>query len=120
MLLDGFPKRRHGRIVNADTFQALICVPDIIEIRAPDSCGFDNDIRLVGNRHGIIDQIMPFVDEDLGDDCTAILKLNGKRAPLAGLSPLKAQKYLLRLIVVLECERNAPANLTLSPREVQR
>jgi hypothetical protein len=91
MLPDGVPKRRHGEIVNADAFQALICVLDIIEIRPPDPCGFDNHVNFVDKRHGIIDQIAPFVDEDFGGDfCDflAILELNGKHPRFAGFSPL--------------------------------
>src|SRR5262245_5916890 len=85
---DGFPKRRHGRIVNTDAFQALVRVSDIVEIRSPDSCGFDNHIGFVGKRHGIIDQIASFVDKDLCCDFLAILKLDGKRARFAGFSLL--------------------------------
>jgi hypothetical protein len=89
LLFDGFPECRHSRIVNADAFQSLVRLLDIIEIRAPDSCSFSNHPRFINKRYGIIDQIPPLVNEDLGGDCPAVLKLNGKCARLAGFSFLK-------------------------------
>jgi hypothetical protein len=88
MLPDGFPKRGHGRVINADAFQTFVQVRDIIEIRAPDSCGFDNHIGFASKSHGIIDQIAPLVDKDLRCDFLVIFKRNDKRTPFAGFSLL--------------------------------
>ena len=50
---DGLPERRHIRIVNADAFQSLVRIPNIIEIRAPDSCGLGNHPRFVDIKSSI-------------------------------------------------------------------